>query len=229
MFRLLDSGLDEFRKMGQVYLSFSMKKKKILSPGPLSVSVGLQGEWMNLKVDAEEMSAAEIAGILAAYRNRQKYCRLRSGNFIKLSGSGFGMLDEMCRGLGLEERSLLKGEVPLPRYRCLYLDRILKDARHVEVSRGSDFAALVEHVSAAPEGTFEVPEALKNVLREYQKQGFMWFRTLDHYGFGGILADDMGLGKTIQVISLLLDEAEKKSGYESADRMSRFADLQLGK
>ncbi len=209
MFRLLDSGLDEFRKMGQVYLSFSMKKKKILSPGPLSVSVGLQGEWMNLKVDAEEMSAAEIAGILAAYRNRQKYCRLRSGNFIKLSGSGFGMLDEMCRGLGLEERSLLKGEVPLPRYRCLYLDRILKDARHVEVSRGSDFAALVEHVSAAPERTFEVPEALKNVLREYQKQGFMWFRTLDHYGFGGILADDMGLGKTIQVISLLLDEAEK--------------------
>ena len=31
----------------------------------------------------------------------------------------------------------------------------------------------------------------------------------DSYGFGGILADDMGLGKTVQVIALLLDEAQK--------------------
>ena len=34
-------------------------------------------------------------------------------------------------------------------------------------------------------------------------------KTLDSYGFGGILADDMGLGKTVQVIALLLDEAQK--------------------
>ena len=30
-------------------------------------------------------------------------------------------------------------------------------------------------------------------------------KTLDQYGFGGILADDMGLGKTLQTIALLED------------------------
>ena len=43
------------------------------------------------------------------------------------------------------------------------------------------------------------------MLREYQKTGFHWLKTLDVNGFGGILADDMGLGKTIQTITLLED------------------------
>ena len=46
-------------------------------------------------------------------------------------------------------------------------------------------------------------------LKAYQKTGYRWLRTLDHWGFGGILADDMGLGKTIQVIALLLSAAQE--------------------
>jgi SNF2 family DNA or RNA helicase len=41
------------------------------------------------------------------------------------------------------------------------------------------------------------------VLRDYQKIGYQWLKTLAHYGFGGILADDMGLGKTVQSIAFL--------------------------
>jgi len=41
----------------------------------------------------------------------------------------------------------------------------------------------------------EVPENLETVLRDYQKTGFKWLKTLDYYRFGGILADDMGLRK----------------------------------
>ena len=44
---------------------------------------------------------------------------------------------------------------------------------------------------------FEVPESLDKVLREYQKRGFLWIKTLNYNGFGGILADDMGLGKNV--------------------------------
>lgn len=42
---------------------------------------------------------------------------------------------------------------------------------------------------------FEVPPELDGILRGYQKQGFLWIKTLKANGFGGILADDMGLGK----------------------------------
>ena len=40
-------------------------------------------------------------------------------------------------------------------------------------------------------------------MRDYQKEGYQWLRTLYELGFNGILADDMGLGKTLQVIALL--------------------------
>ena len=51
---------------------------------------------------------------------------------------------------------------------------------------------------------FAVPPSLEPVLRDYQKFGFQWMKTMAHYRFGGILADDMGLGKTIQSIAFIL-------------------------
>ncbi|MCF0115822.1 MAG: DEAD/DEAH box helicase, partial [Erysipelotrichaceae bacterium] len=50
---------------------------------------------------------------------------------------------------------------------------------------------------------YEVGEPYKDILRDYQKDGYQWLSTMRDYGFNGILADDMGLGKTLQVISLL--------------------------
>ena len=51
---------------------------------------------------------------------------------------------------------------------------------------------------------FQPPYGLQAALRDYQKQGYNWLRTLDYLGFGGILADEMGLGKTLQTITLIL-------------------------
>ena len=49
------------------------------------------------------------------------------------------------------------------------------------------------------------PDALKAVLRPYQKAGFGWLNALSETGFGGVLADDMGLGKTVQALALLVE------------------------
>ena len=65
--------------------------------------------------------------------------------------------------------------------------------------------ALVRGLRSVEDSDYPVPEQLQGVLREYQKTGFHWMKTLDANGFGGILADDMGLGKTIQTIALLED------------------------
>ena len=58
-------------------------------------------------------------------------------------------------------------------------------------------------------GDYEVPQSLEAVLREYQRDGFYWIKTLKENGFGGILADDMGLGKTLQILAFLLSEKEQ--------------------
>ncbi len=72
-------------------------------------------------------------------------------------------------------------------------------------------------------------------MRNYQKTGYKWLRTLEAWKFGGILADDMGLGKTLQVIAVLLAAKEEgKTGtslivapaalvYNWGEELQRFA------
>ena len=58
-----------------------------------------------------------------------------------------------------------------------------------------------------------VPDEMKDILRDYQKIGFKWLKVLESYHFGGILADDMGLGKTVQMLSIVagyIDEGTER-------------------
>lgn len=73
-------------------------------------------------------------------------------------------------------------------------------------------------MKTAEENDFELPKNLQAQLREYQKTGFWWLKTLCQNGFGGILADDMGLGKTLQTIAFLLSEMQEAP--EGANRRS---------
>ena len=74
---------------------------------------------------------------------------------------------------------------------------------------------MIRDMKTVDDNDFEVPATLSKTLREYQKKGFLWLKTLAHNGFGGILADDMGLGKTLQIIAYLLSEQEEKGTADS--------------
>ena len=96
--------------------------------------------------------------------------------------------------------------IRVPGYRVFYLDSILEARRGMSVYRDRMFKTVVRGMKSVEDSDFEIPGSFQGELREYQKLGFKWMKTLDELGFGGILADDMGLGKTVQVIALLLDE-----------------------
>lgn len=57
---------------------------------------------------------------------------------------------------------------------------------------------------------FIQPAYFEGELRDYQKIGFNWLKTLYENAVNGILADEMGLGKTIQVIAIFAYLNEKK-------------------
>ena len=79
---------------------------------------------------------------------------------------------------------------------------------------------MVRNMKTIEDSDYEVPEALNSIMRSYQKNGFLWLKTLRENGFGGILADDMGLGKTLQVISLLTAEQQEMQAGEKELRRS---------
>lgn len=209
VYRLLTSGMSEFMALGEVYFSESFKKLKVLPPPKVSIGVRSVGNWLELDVDTAGLSGEDLSRLLEVYSQKKKYYRLKSGEFINLDDNGLMTVAKLIDGLSADPDMLGKS-FRLPKYRALYLDSILKEGNGITLYRDQLYKAVVRGMKSVEDSDYEVPLSLRHVLRGYQKTGYRWLKTLDSYGFGGILADDMGLGKTIQIIALLLDEAEKK-------------------
>ena len=151
------------------------------------------------------MPPEELLDILKSYRQKKKYYRLKNGDFLSLDEEGsLETLAEMMEALRMSPKELLKGNVKLPLYRALYLDKLLEKNEEIYSKRDAVFRKMVKNFKTVNDADFEEPASLSPIMREYQKNGFRWLRMLEAYGLGGILADDMGLGKTLQVLSVLL-------------------------
>ena len=117
---------------------------------------------------------------------------------------------ELASGLQLTQEEMKAGQAVLPRYRALYVDEVAKrSGSGLTLVRDSSFTSLIRAIRDVDEEKIPIPESLENILRDYQKTGYRWLKTMATLGFGGILADDMGLGKTLEVIALLLSAAEE--------------------
>lgn len=208
VYHLLENGMSEFLKLGQVFISDSFNKIKILLPPKMSVGVSLRGDLLELDIDSGELTEREIIEILEKYKVKKKFHRLKNGNFINLDNSGFSTLLELTQGLKLTPSELKKDKVSVPKYRALYLESILLDNPILSYSKEKSYINLLNTLENIEQADFEIPESLDSTLKEYQKVGFRWMKTLSKCGMSGILADEMGLGKTLQVIAVILSEIE---------------------
>lgn len=215
MYRLLTEGMAEFMELGEVYVTDEAKKLRVLPPPQVKVGVRSDGGWLELTVDAEGMTKEELTRILTSYNPKKTYYRMKNGEFLRLDENGLVTMARLIDSLAVNKSQLQAGAVRIPAYRALYLDSMLKEGTGISLYRDQLFKAVVRGMKSVEDSDFEIPGALAQVLRGYQKTGFRWLKTLESYGFGGILADDMGLGKTIQVIALLLDEKQKNTGATS--------------
>ena len=136
------------------------------------------------------------------------------------------MLAELMKTLQLSPKEFVKGKMHIPAYRTLYLDQMLENSESIYSNRDSHFREIVKGFKTIKDADFEEPESLSGIMRNYQKNGYKWLRTLEAWKFGGILADDMGLGKTLQVIAVLLAaKEEKQSGTSLVVAPARNADV----
>ncbi len=181
----------------------------ILPSSRVSVGVRMENDLLEMEIDAGDFPLEELTEVLSAYRLGQKYYRLTDGRFLQLEGNAFGGLSQLVDGLDLTREQLREHAIRIPQYRALYLDKVLSGQGDVILTRDRYYRNLLRGIKAVEDSEFEVPDSLRHVLRNYQKVGFRWLRTMEQYRFGGILADDMGLGKTLQVIALLLAYREE--------------------
>lgn len=220
LYQLLARGLQRLSEHMSIYTSEEFRGLKVVRAPAVSIGVALKSDLLELEIQSEEMAAEELAYLLTKYDRKKKYIRLKNGDFLDIRDDELGLLAEVSEDLRLTESNLKNGHVNVPKYRAMYLDAALKSNQKLSVEKNKEFKGMVRNMKTIEDSDYEVPESLKNVMRSYQKSGFLWLKTLRENGFGGILADDMGLGKTLQVISLLLAEQSDERAGERERRRS---------
>lgn len=205
IYEFLSKGYEQLNAICSIYATEVFKKMQIRKKAKVAVGIRIDSDLLHLDFDTDDFPKDELSDLLKAYRLNKKFYRMKNGSFVDIEESAFHDLSSMLQGLRVKESDIENGETTLPLYRSLFLDQSLKDTHYLKVERDQSFKTIIRDMKNVEDCDYQIPKHLKGTLRNYQKVGFRWLKTMSNYGFGGILADDMGIGKTIQVITLLSD------------------------
>lgn len=170
----------------------------------VTVDVADRPEWLEFRFDMQGIASADIQLLLRSLEEKRKYYRMPNGALLPLESEAFEEIRSLMGVMGVRKGEIQGMKVRLPIFSGVPL--VDGQTQGKAVRLGKSFRQLLEHLRHPDHRDFPVPQQLEHILREYQKYGFQWMKTLAHYRFGGILADDMGLGKTLQSIAFILSE-----------------------
>lgn len=212
IFTFLREGILKLQEISQVYYSEEFKKIKLYKAANYRYNLNLSEEGLiEFEFSIEGVDIKELPFIFKNYREKKKYYRLKKGGFVDLEEVELKRIVSINEVL-LGGQSLKQGKAIVNKSRALYLEKILKDSSAINIFKNKAFQDFVKSMSAIEEAIIEVPNSLREVMREYQISGYKWLKLLYNCGFGGILADEMGLGKTLQAIAFILSE-EKSNPF----------------
>jgi len=205
--RFLEEGLESLKSFSEVYYSEAFRNIRFYNYRHLKSGVRVSDQGL-LQFDfhMEDIDPKEISNILNSIRQKKKYYRLKDGSFVDLQHQEFSKIASVMEYLNLNEKELFsKGSALIPRYNAFYLEEALRDDLK-GFRKDFSFKKLMKEIEEEKKSNYFLPDNLDKIMRNYQKEGFKWLKTLAHYGFGGILADEMGLGKTLQTIAFIASE-----------------------
>ena len=203
IYQFLAQDIETYMKKFEVLATDSFKQKEIKEPKIGSIGVRIENNLLQMDLSNLDFDPAELKEIMQKYHLKKKYHRLKDGSFLNLEeNETIQLIDSMTNGMDISYKQLETGELNLPIYRSLYLDRVLSTLKATTITKNETYQNLIHKVEdkeyIAP---IQIPNHLNASLRNYQKTGYEWLKVLDEYKFGGILADDMGLRKNHSTIS----------------------------
>lgn len=202
-FDFLYTVLPQLEKRMKVYATTAVKvrlqSRETLPRVKVHVSATERMNWLEFRLNMGWIPETEIRELVKSLQEKRKYYRLPNGSLMPLDHDEFQELAKFLSETGLLYSDFTGSAIRLPLVRGLPVaDR---DSQVLKLDK--PVRQLLDNLRNPDNLDFPIPGELTNVLRDYQKLGYQWLKTLAYYGFGGILADDMGLGKTLQSIAFL--------------------------
>lgn len=211
IFKFFKYEIDKLQELGSVYYSENFKIiKKITSRSIKGNITSGKYDYFKLDFKIDGISDYEIKNILKAFRDNLKYFKLENGEFLDLEEieltNFLKLIDISADDVNLESCyfNFHKSKAP-------FIDYYLEENKIRYIKGKKELSTIKDKFKKINSSKFDVPNLHSAELREYQKIGYNWLKTLDYLGFGGILGDEMGLGKTIQMIAFLLSNKFSKS------------------
>lgn len=197
IYDFLSEGINEYMRKFEVLASEDFSSKQIKKPKMTALGVKIENNLLNINLENLNFDKNELKEILSKYTLKKKYHRLKNGDFLSLEqNEDIDFLENLLKGSEVSYKELEQGNIKLPMYRTLYLNRILEKIDNTTIKKDEKYKNIIAKIEDKKDiQELQIPESLNNTLRQYQKVGFKWLKTLDEYGFGGVLADDMGLRK----------------------------------
>ena len=200
---ILTEGVSTLSKFGEVKGTDAFRSMRVRPIPQTKLKVSLESGILDLSIQTKDMTQQELLQLLDSYRKKKRWFRMK-GDFIDLSDtSELDDLDKLATSVNITLEDLIKGNVSVPGYRALYLDKMLEEHEEIAASRDKHFKSLIRSFDTIRDSDYEPCDELSDTLRHYQLYGFRWLSTLSNAGLGGILADEMGLGKTIQMLAFI--------------------------
>ena len=196
----------QLQKLVQIYATTAVRNRITKEKAHPRIRVKFKKErtnWLEFKFEMDGIPEKQIKEILEALEEKRKYYRLASGSLLSLETREFEKINRFLHAVPDQDEDLESG-LNVPIIRGLQLLDATDDSQIFAL--GESFRQFMHSINNPSSLEFTVPEPLETVMRDYQKHGYKWMKTLANFGFGGILADDMGLGKTLQSIAFILSE-----------------------
>ncbi|MDB5085974.1 MAG: helicase [Bacilli bacterium] len=208
IYHFLHHLLPRIEELAEVFVTPSVQSltRQNLYQPKMTVDIDSKTNWLEIHFDLEGIDEHEISSILRTLVEKKHYYRLTNGTFLSLEEDRFQEIGRLLQEMNIRKAEIKGTRLELPVVRGFHF--MDANEKTPAVKLGKSLRQLLENMKNPDNLDFELPEQLSFVMRDYQKYGFQWMKTLGFYGFGGILADDMGLGKTLQSIAFIQSEQQ---------------------
>lgn len=203
----LRTNLSELKKVATIYLSEQIKNTQIKSLKKFKMHLSYNVNILDICFEDLQYSDEELVKIIKAIRKKSRYVKLNKDTIVEIDEKTGEEILNTVDEFGLDINHLNK-EQHVPLYLALKLAD--HDLDVIEYATSDELIALIKEIANYKKAPYNPPKELVEKMRPYQIEAYKWMKTLMKFGFSGILADDMGLGKTLEMISVILDDEEKK-------------------